>query len=104
MARRFTFLRSLVTFSQKLVVRVLAVGSVLALGQYVLNADSRKQRVSLREKVDEVKALNAQLATQNVQLRMQVQAIQHDDRYLEQVARQELGMVRPTEVVYTFLN
>jgi cell division protein FtsB len=31
-----------------------------------------------------------------------VQAVQHDDRYLEQVARQEFGMVRDDEVVYAF--
>lgn len=104
MARGKAIVQSVVAFSKRLVVRVVAIAAVLGVAQYVLSADSRKQHVLLREKVLEMRQKSDELAARNEQLRLQVQAIQHDERYLEQVARQELGMVRADEVVYTFVN
>jgi cell division protein FtsB len=104
MARGKAMVRSLVQFSKRLVVRVVAIAAVLGVAQYVLSANSRKQHVLLREKVVDMKKKSDELASKNEQLRLQIQAIQHDERYLEQVARQELGMVRADEVVYTFIN
>jgi cell division protein FtsB len=95
-------LRTVKGFTQRLTIRLLAIASVLAFGQYVLNADSRKEYAAMSERVTEMKKLNSDLLAKNVQLRLEVQAVQHDDRYLEQVARQEFGMVRDDEVVYAF--
>ena len=38
----------------------------------------------------------------NVRLRSEVDALQHDDRYIEQVARGSLSFVREGELVYQF--
>ncbi len=42
------------------------------------------------------------LLQQNTSLRDQVKRLKADDRFLESIARRELGLVRPNEVVYRF--
>jgi len=42
------------------------------------------------------------LLQQNAGLREQIQQLKTDDRFLEALARRELGMTRPDEVVYRF--
>ena len=42
------------------------------------------------------------LLQQNAALREQIQQLKSDDRFLEAIARRELGMTRPDEVVYRF--
>lgn len=83
-------------------VRVVAVLVVLAAVQYVFNTTSRTRHTTLTHELDNLKGLNAELAQNNEQRRLQIEGIQHDDRYLEQVARQELGMIRKGEVLYRF--
>lgn len=42
------------------------------------------------------------LLLENQRLRGQLHALRTDDRYLERLAREQLGFVRPGEVVYRF--
>lgn len=42
---------------------------------------------------------NAQLAWENMQLRRQVDRLKNDPAYIESIARQELGMIAPDEIV-----
>jgi cell division protein FtsB len=42
------------------------------------------------------------LLLENQRLRTQLHALRTDDRYLERLAREQLGFVRPGEVVYRF--
>jgi cell division protein FtsB len=42
------------------------------------------------------------LQKENDALRERVSRIRHDDLYLEKIAREELGLVRPGEMVYRF--
>ena len=42
------------------------------------------------------------LLEENQRLRTQLHALRTDDRYLERLAREQLGFVRPGEVVYRF--
>ena len=42
------------------------------------------------------------LLLENQHLRTQLHALRSDDRYLERLAREQLGFVRPGEVVYRF--
>ncbi len=88
----------------RLVWRVLAVALLVAVAQYVVLSDARKQRGQLAERVEDMRRQNLDLMARNAQLKLQIQAIQHDDRYLEQVARHELGLVKEGEVVYRFVN
>lgn len=51
----------------------------------------------------EKQALEAELqrlSAEQAQLRQDIDRLQHDRRYIEQVARVELGMVRDNEIVY----
>jgi cell division protein FtsB len=45
---------------------------------------------------------NFVLQKENEALRERVQRIRDDDLYLEKIAREELGLVRPGEIVYRF--
>lgn len=45
---------------------------------------------------------NFLLQKENDALRERVSRIRHDDLYLEKIAREELGLVRPGEMVYRF--
>jgi cell division protein FtsB len=47
---------------------------------------------------------NYRLQRENESLRRRVHGIRNDDDYLEKVAREELNLVRPGEVVYRFQN
>ncbi len=45
---------------------------------------------------------NYRLQKENESLRQRVQGIRNDDDYLEKLAREELNMTRPGEIVYRF--
>lgn len=84
------------------IVRGAAIAIVLAAGQYIFNSDSRARHDDLRADLDRVRGETEELSVQNERLRLQIAGIQHDDRYLEQVARHEFGMIRRGEVLYKF--
>lgn len=56
----------------------------------------------LQEEKKRLDERNFLLQKENETLRDRVQRLRHDDLYLEQVAREELGLVRPGEVIYRF--
>ncbi|MGH7831713.1 MAG: FtsB family cell division protein [Candidatus Binatia bacterium] len=39
---------------------------------------------------------------ENEALRQRIHRLRHDDLYLEKIAREELGLARPGEIVYNF--
>jgi cell division protein FtsB len=45
---------------------------------------------------------NFLLQTENDKLRERIYRIRSDDLYLEKIAREELGLVRPGEIIYRF--
>jgi cell division protein FtsB len=53
----------------------------------------------LREAVAQLKDKNAALAQENLRLAREVDALQHDPRYQERAVREELGLIRPGELV-----
>jgi len=55
----------------------------------------RGEKMMLEEK-------NFLLQKENETLRERIYRIRHDDRYLEKIAREELGRVRPGEIIYRF--
>lgn len=52
-----------------------------------------------KEKLDE---RNFLLLGENENLRERIHRLRHDDFYLEKIAREELGLARPGEIVYRF--
>ena len=47
---------------------------------------------------------NFRLQTENEILRERVYRLRHDDRTLERIAREELNLVRPGEIIYRFAS
>ncbi len=67
-------------------------------------ADDRGlRRVSrLRLEVDALEARNRDLEAANAALRLEIQALTGDPRAVERAAREDLGYVKPDEVVFSF--
>lgn len=74
-----------------LITLVTVVGERGALHLWRLNAEKRQ--------LDE---LNFRLQRENELLRRRIARIRNDDHYLEKLAREELNLVRPGEVIYRF--
>ena len=64
------------------------------------NGYRRIQRISAE--LEALEARNRRIQRENESLRTQIQAIQSDPDYIENLARNEMGMIGPDEVVYQF--
>lgn len=51
---------------------------------------------------DSIKAYNEKIKTENAAMREEIERLKSDDKYIELVARKELGMIGKNEVVYQF--
>jgi len=49
-----------------------------------------------------IKEANAKIEEENRKLREEVKRLQYEKRYIEEIARKELGMVKEGEVIYQF--
>ena len=56
----------------------------------------------LRHTQQDIVEANARLTQENVQLYRAIDRLQSDSAYVENIARQELGMVRPDEMIFKF--
>ena len=79
------------------------MAATLALALVVASmADARgfRRYLRLRQDVATIEARNRSLAEQNEALKGEVAALQRDARALERAAREELGFVKPNEVIF----
>jgi cell division protein FtsB len=53
----------------------------------------------VRDEAASLRLKNAELAAENLKFAREVDALQHDPRYQERAVRQELGLIRPGELV-----
>ncbi len=53
----------------------------------------------LKSKHAALQIRNQQIARENVQLHRQIYRLKHDPAYIESIARQDLGMIAPDEVI-----
>ena len=60
--------------------------------------------VRLTANLEEVRAGNAVIAKKNDLLKTKIEALRHDPRAIERKVRDELGLVRPDEIVIFFRN
>ncbi|MBN2344638.1 MAG: septum formation initiator family protein [Deltaproteobacteria bacterium] len=68
-----------------------------------LNDEDGYQRVEkLTEELETLKAQNRQLNRENETVKQKIRAIQSDDDYIENIARNEMGMIGPNEIIYQF--
>ena len=58
--------------------------------------------VDLRRELSEIESQSFALLQQGHEARLRLDTIRHDDGELERVARQQLHLVRPGEVLYVF--
>ena len=58
----------------------------------------------LKKEVVRIKDGNAKLEEENQRLKEEVKRLRQDKRYIEEIARKELGMVKEGETVYHFSN
>lgn len=55
----------------------------------------RREKLALEQELRRVE-------TQNTALRKEIEALRNDGKYIETIARRELGMVKPDEIIYQF--
>lgn len=58
----------------------------------------------LMEEKEKLDKRNFLLRKENESLRERIYRLRHDDLYLEKIAREELNLVRPGEVIYRFAS
>lgn len=56
----------------------------------------------LSKERDSIKTYNEKIKEENTAMRDEIQRLKTDDRYIETIARKELGMVGRNELVYQF--
>ncbi|NWG04138.1 MAG: septum formation initiator family protein [Syntrophaceae bacterium] len=60
------------------------------------------QLYRLKKEITQIKERNIKLEEENQKLREEVKRLQRDKRYIEEIARKELGMVKEGEIIYQF--
>jgi cell division protein FtsB len=81
------------------------IAAAAAAGLSVLSlSDARglRQTLKLRGEVENYRQRNKALAAQNAQLRREIEALSGDLKALERAAREDLGLVRGNEIIFTF--
>jgi cell division protein FtsB len=58
--------------------------------------------LGLQKELARIKETNVRMEEENRRLREEVSRLQHEKRYIEEIARKELGMVKEGEVIYRF--
>jgi cell division protein FtsB/cell division protein DivIC len=56
----------------------------------------------LQKELGRIKEANVKMEEENRKLREEVKRLQYEKRYIEEIARKELGMVKEGEVIYQF--
>ncbi len=54
---------------------------------------------ALKKERDQLADKNGQLSQQNLSLSVEIDRLKHDPKYIENIARQELGMVAEDELI-----
>lgn len=82
----------------------IAILAVAAIGApaLILAPDGLPRLRSLESELQQVRAENADVTEKIRQLQRQVQNLKEDPKAVERIARDELGLVRNTEVVFQF--
>jgi cell division protein FtsB len=95
------------SLSSRLLPRRLAMAAVLllsglSLGAAIAGARDLLRLHALEADEAEVSRRIAGLLRENERLRTRLHRLRTDDRYLERLVREQLGFVRPGEIVYRF--
>ena len=78
------------------------IGLMAGALHYVFNPRTLERYTEMELRLERVRAMNRRIAEENESLARYIEACRHDPRYLERLARQELGQIRDGDVVYVF--
>jgi len=81
---------------------ILLIAVVIFLAAVYLPSYTRYQE--LKREDEKIAQTMQDLQAENEQLREEARLLQTDVKYLEKVLREELGLVKPGEVVYKFVK
>ncbi len=95
MTRARTFLAWLLPLS-------LLIGAIVAVPLLVLDERGLPRYRALRSELAEIERTNARLRDEVRRLDSDVRGLRTDERAIERIARDELGMVREGEIVFQF--
>lgn len=56
----------------------------------------------LQKELVRIKEMNVKIEVENRKLREEVRRLQYEKRYIEEIARKELGLVKEGEIIYQF--
>jgi len=56
----------------------------------------------LKQELTKIKEMNLKMEEENQRLKEEVRRLQYEKRYIEEIARKELGMVKEGEIIYQF--
>lgn len=76
----------------------LGIAGALALGS-IADARGFRRYLELQKDVEELESRNQELSVQNERMMREVEALRKDRAAMERAAREELGFVRPGELV-----
>lgn len=82
-----------------------ALGAVLVLllvGASLFGPEGVTRHEGLRQELDRLNAMNGELRQENGRLTAEVDGLKHNPELIEAVIRDELGWVRPDELVFIF--
>ncbi|MGB5809534.1 MAG: septum formation initiator family protein [Polyangiales bacterium] len=81
---------------------LLMVMAIMTVPTLVLDEQGLPRFRSLKDELEELRGSNAELVHEIATLKNEIDALRADTDYVERIARDELGMVRPEEFVFQF--
>jgi len=81
---------------------VLLLASVTVTASALIGEHGIPHLIGLRAEREDIGRTAFALLEENARLRDELRRLKKDDLYLEQLARRQLGLVKPGEIVYRF--
>jgi cell division protein FtsB len=101
-ARYKNVMGSVYKFLRTMLLVMLLFGAAILVPLKVFDPNGLPRVERLKKELDALNDANAKLRRENEALRMEIHAFHASPNYVEKVARDELGMVGPDEVIYQF--
>ena len=87
--------------NRKIVITILLLISVMIFFAFFGNK-GLLQVYRLRKELKEIERANMELQRENERLKAEIENLRTHEKYIEELARRELGLVKKGEVVYQF--
>ncbi len=79
------------------------IGTFLLFGFFTFFGDKGiVHLLRLKKELARLKEMNAQMEEENRRLKEEIRRLQYDKKYIEEIARKELGLVKEGELIYQF--